>query len=148
VTPRILNRRWPATAKSLPDARHATIDALTRTGVVNRQLLAAIALALSEAFGNAVRHAYPDAVGDVHVSVDSGTNEISVTVADTGVGIARPTQEPGLGLGLQLIDALTTTRMIDSDPTGTTLTMRFNSDHEPPSPEHTPDVQGDPETPV
>jgi anti-sigma regulatory factor (Ser/Thr protein kinase) len=144
----IVRQRLPANPASLRVARHATIDALAQAGVVDPQLLAAIALAVSEAFGNAVRHAYPDAVGDVDVRVDYGTNEISVTVADTGVGIAHPPQEPGLGLGLQLIDALTITRTIDSDPTGTTLTMRFNSNPEPPSPEHSPDVHGDPETPV
>ena len=148
VTSTILSRRWPATARSLPDARHATTDALTQAGGVNDQLLAAIALAVSEAFGNAVLHAYPGTVGDVDLTIDYDDPDVSITVSDTGVGINRPTQEPGLGLGLQLIAALTTTWTIDSDATGTTLTMRFNSNPEPPSPEHTPDVHGDPETPV
>ena len=147
MTSTILSRRWPATARSLPDARHATIDALTQAGVVNDQLLAAIALAVSEAFGNAVLHAYPGTVGDVDLTIDYDDPDVSITVSDTGVGISRPTLEPGLGLGLQLIAALTTTWKIDFDATATTLTMRFNSNPEPPSPEHTPDVH-DPETPI
>ena len=147
MTSTILSRRWPATARSLPDARHATTDALTQAGVVNDQLLAAIVLAMSEAFGNAVRHAYPDAVGDVDLTIDYDDRDVSIRVSDTGVGIDCPTPEPGLGLGLQLIGALTTTWKIDSDATATTLTMRFNSNPEPPSPEHTSDVH-DPETPV
>lgn len=148
MTPPILSRRWPATARSLPDARRATIDALTQAGVVNDQLLAAIALAVSEAFGNAVLHAYPGAVGDVDLTIDYDDTDVIITVSDTGVGMNRPTQAPGLGLRLQLIGALTTTRMIDSGATGTTLTMRFNSRPAPPSPERTPDIHGDPETPI
>ena len=131
VPPTILSRRWPATARSLPEARHATIDALAQAGVGDRQLLAAIALALSEAFANAVRYAYPDSVGDVDLTVDHDTNNITVMVADIGVGIGRPTREPGLGLGLQLISALTTTFTVVSDTTGTTLTMRFNPNRRP-----------------
>lgn len=148
MTPTILSRRWPATATSLPEARHATIGVLTQVGVDDRQLLAAIALAMSEAFANAVRHAYPDSVGDIHLTVGHDTNNITITIADTGVGIGRPTQEPGLGLGLQLISALTTTYMADSDTTGTTLILHFDSNPAPPSPEHAVDVHGDPETPV
>ena len=148
MTLTILSRRWPATARSLPDARRATIDVLTRAGAVDDQLLAAIALAVSEAFGNAVLHAYPDAVGDIDLTVDYDNGDISVAVSDTGVGINRPTQAAGLGLGLQLIGALTTTWTVDSDAAGTTVTMRFNSNVEPASPEHSPDVHDDPETPV
>ena len=55
----IVKQRLPAKPASLRVARHATTDALTQAGVVDHELLAAIALAVSEAFGNAVRHAYP-----------------------------------------------------------------------------------------
>jgi anti-sigma regulatory factor (Ser/Thr protein kinase) len=146
--PRILSRRWPATTRSLPAARHATIDALTRVGVVNRQLLAAIALAVSEAVGNAVRHAYPAAAGDVELTVEYDLGEIIITVIDTGVGITDRSHDPGLGLGLQLMDALTKNCTIDSHGAGTTITLAFDSDAARPSPEHTPDVHGHPETPI
>jgi anti-sigma regulatory factor (Ser/Thr protein kinase) len=146
--PRILSRRWPATARSLPEARHATVDALTRAGVVNRQLLAAIALAVSEAVGNAVRHAYPAAAGDVKLTVEHDLGEITVTVTDTRVGITNRTRDPGRGLGLQLMDALTKRCTIESHSAGTTITLAFDSNPARPSPEHTPDVHGHPETPV
>ena len=136
VTSTILSRRWPATTRSLPDARHATTDALTQAGGVNDQLLAAIALAVSEAFGNAVLHAYPGTVGDVDLTIDYDDPDVSITVSDTGVGINRPTQEPGLGLGLQLIAALTTTRTISPTPRNHAH-HALNSNPEPPSPEHT-----------
>ena len=146
--PTILSRRWPATAASLPAARHATIDTLTQAGVKNRQLLTTIALAVSEAFGNAVRHAYPTAAGDVEVTVEHHLGEITVTVSDTGVGINHGTHNPGLGLGLQLMDALTKRWTIGSDSVGTTITLVFDSDPARPSPEHSPDVHGQPETPI
>ena len=92
MKPTILSRRWSATPRSLPEARHATIAALTQAGIVNDQLLAAIALTVSEAFGNAVLRAYPDAVGDVDLTIDYDATHVSVTVSDTGVGINRPTQ--------------------------------------------------------
>jgi anti-sigma regulatory factor (Ser/Thr protein kinase) len=148
VVPTILSHRWPATSRTLPEARHATIDALTEAGVADRQLLATIALAVSEAVGNAVRHAYPDAVGDISLTVENGHEEIRITVKDTGVGLDHHSNNPALGLGLQLIGTITSAWTIDSDISGTTLTMRFASNAEPQSPEHAIDVHGDPETPI
>jgi anti-sigma regulatory factor (Ser/Thr protein kinase) len=140
--PRILSRRWPATARSLPEARRATIDAPYPSRRSQRQLLAAIALAVSEAVGNAVRHAYPAASGDVKLTVEHDLGEIIITVTDTGVGINR-TRDPGLGLGVQLMDALTKSCTIDSHSAGTTITLAFDSDPPArPSPEHIPDIHG------
>ena len=146
----IVKQRLPAKPASLRVARHATVDALAQAGVVDHELLAAIALAVSETFGNAVRHAYPDALGDVDLMVECDATQISVTVADTGVGINRPPRDPGLGLGVQLIGDLTNAWTVDSDGTGTTVCLRFdmNPNPAPPSPEHAVDVHGDPETPV
>lgn len=146
----IVKQRLPAKPTSLRVARHATIDALAQAGVVDHELLAAIALAVSETFGNAVRHAYPDALGDVDLMVECDATQISVTVADTGVGINSPPRDPGRGLGVQLIGELTTEWTVDSDGTGTTICLRFDMDPNPapPSPEHAVDVHGNPETPV
>jgi anti-sigma regulatory factor (Ser/Thr protein kinase) len=144
----VVRQRLPAKPASLPLARHATIEALTQAGVVDHQLLAAIALAASEAFGNAVRHAYPDALGDIDLIVECDATQISVTVADTGVGITRTPRDPGLGLGIQLIGDLTTAWTVDSDGTGTTVCLRFDMNPASPSPERSPDVHGHPETPV
>ena len=146
--PIMVRRRLPAKPASLPQARHATIEALTQAGVVDDQLLAAIALAVSEAFGNAVRHAYPDALGDIDLTIEYDTRQISVTVADKGVGINDPPRDPGLGLGIQLIGDLTTAWTVDSDGTGTTVGLHFDMNAARPSPEHTADVHGDPETPI
>ncbi len=64
-----------------------------------------VALALSEAVGNAVRHAYPaHDVGDVLVDVATDGEWLTVRVADQGAGAASP--DPTLGLGVQLMTRL------------------------------------------
>jgi anti-sigma regulatory factor (Ser/Thr protein kinase) len=111
-------------------------------------VLAAIALAVSEAVGNAVRHAYPATAGDVGLVVEHDPGEITITVIDTGVGITDRTGDAGLGLGLQFMDALTKRCTIDSHSAGTTITLAFDSEARGPSPEHTPPVHGHPEPPI
>jgi anti-sigma regulatory factor (Ser/Thr protein kinase) len=65
----ILNRRVPATPMSLPTLRHATRDALVEAGVDSTLFDDSIAVALSEAVGNAVRHAYPNVAGEIDLAV-------------------------------------------------------------------------------
>lgn len=80
---------------------------------------------LSEAVGNAVRHAYPDIAGEIDVTVIVDDVGVLVVVADVGVGLDHPTAQPGLGLGLDLIEQLSTASTIDSTSDGTTVTLRF-----------------------
>jgi anti-sigma regulatory factor (Ser/Thr protein kinase) len=110
---------------SLPTLRHATRDALDEASVDRTLFDESIAVALSEAIGNAVRHAYPDAAGDIDLAVILDDLGILVIVTDNGVGVDHPPAQPGLGLGLTMIDRLSTTSTIDSTSNGTTVTMRF-----------------------
>jgi anti-sigma regulatory factor (Ser/Thr protein kinase) len=62
-----------------------------------------VALAVTEAMSNAVRHAYrPDDHGRIEVSADVEDGELEIVVADEGTGI-RPSASDGLGAGLSLI---------------------------------------------
>jgi anti-sigma regulatory factor (Ser/Thr protein kinase) len=110
---------------SLPTLRHATHDALVEAGVGGTLFDESIAVALSEAVGNAVRHAYPDVAGDIDLAVILDSLGILVIVSDSGVGLDHPPAQPGLGLGLNMIEQLSTTSTIDTTSTGTTVTMRF-----------------------
>lgn len=110
---------------SLPTLRHATRDALVEAGVGRTLFDESIAVALSEAVGNAVRHAYPDVPGEIALAVIHDDLGILVIVSDSGVGVDHPPAQPGLGLGLDMIDQLSTTSTIDSTSSGTTVTMRF-----------------------
>jgi anti-sigma regulatory factor (Ser/Thr protein kinase) len=86
-----------------------------------------VSLALTEATGNAVRHAYPEgATGDVHVAVDRTAEGIVIVVGDHGVGMRNGDGNAGsLGVGLMLMRAETASLAIESDATGTTVTLRF-----------------------
>ena len=123
----LLSQQLPAEPASLPRTRHAVTSALAEIGICDGEFVGGVALALSEAVGNAIQHAYPDAAGDIEVSMLQDDHQIIVTVADTGVGIDHAAESPGLGVGLELIGHLTTAWTIRSGGGGTTITMHFAS---------------------
>jgi anti-sigma regulatory factor (Ser/Thr protein kinase) len=124
----LLWRRLPATKQSLPAARHAALAALEAAGITHPILRRSLALALSEAVGNAILHAYPDdAAGEIEVTIVCDDHRVTVTVADEGVGLERAAPRPGLGLGLKLIHELASSTEIDSSADGTTVTMHFGT---------------------
>jgi anti-sigma regulatory factor (Ser/Thr protein kinase) len=63
-----------------------------------------IQLAVTEACGNVVRHAYPDGHGDVLCECEATDEEIMIRVSDWGIGTDHPSAQPGLGLGIPLIE--------------------------------------------
>jgi anti-sigma regulatory factor (Ser/Thr protein kinase) len=88
----------------------------------------AVALAASEAFTNAVRHAYQAPGGSVTLTPTASVDELIVVVADEGVGIRGLTLQSdpkNLRMGLALIRELCAHVRIDPTHAGTTLTMRF-----------------------
>ena len=88
----------------------------------------AIALAVTEAVTNVVRHAYPGSVGSVTLSADASRgDELVVAVADEGAGGRSFTMraDPGLGIGLALIRELCSSFRFNPTNAGTTVTMHF-----------------------
>jgi serine/threonine-protein kinase RsbW len=84
-----------------------------------------IQLAVTEACANVVRHAYPDAPGDVLCECEATEDEVVIRVSDWGVGWDRPSAQPGLGLGIPLIERLSD-HATHSHSQGITLVeMRF-----------------------
>jgi anti-sigma regulatory factor (Ser/Thr protein kinase) len=117
-----------AVPESVAQARHR-IMAFAQQHTDENDVLERIAIAFSEAFTNAVRHAYPaDEPGDhsigVHADVEFGTLEI--VVVDDGRGIHAGVSEPGLGAGLGLIAQCADRFAIrERVPAGTEIWMRF-----------------------
>lgn len=113
----------PAVAGSVHEARHAVADfcvghALDHEG---------IAIAVSEAVGNAVTHAYSDGtVGAVRVFADLDLAALLIVVSDDGRGMTPRTDSTGMGVGLVLIARIATSLRIDDDSSGTRVTMRFD----------------------
>ena len=130
----LIVRCWSCTASGCPTpaavrlARHGVRDALARAGIADATLLADIALVVTEAATNAVRHAYPPgSAGHVDVAINRTPNNIIVTIQDQGTGINDHEHTHGLGLGLPIMHAQTEQVEITSDTTGTAVTPYFTT---------------------
>jgi anti-sigma regulatory factor (Ser/Thr protein kinase) len=89
-------------------------------------LAASIAVAVSEAVGNVVRHAYPgEGTGRVEVEAQLEENTIVVSVSDGGTGMTGRTGRGRNGMGLPVIGRLADGVTVVSDNGGTRLSMRF-----------------------
>jgi anti-sigma regulatory factor (Ser/Thr protein kinase) len=121
-----LAQSYPATADSVPRARHAVTEFARAAGVDDEQL-DNICLAASEAITNAVRHAYRRGeAGSVHVAAALAGDELWVLVSDEGHGLEARTQSPGLGLGLSLIASVAEEfAVVNRAIRGIELRMRF-----------------------
>ena len=119
---------YPATPASVPDARHDLIAYAAEAGVTHDQL-DRIRLAVSEAVTNAVRHAYRETTGAVHVMASATGGELWILVLDEGCGHQTPATDPGLGWGLALIaDACDDFVLAERAEGGTAARMRFDVD--------------------
>jgi len=93
----------------------------------NDEVAASIALAVSEAVGNVVRHAYStDGPGRVDITAELDDEAVVVTVTDAGGGMARRLDTDHNGMGLPLIGRVADGVTVVSDAGGTRLIMRFH----------------------
>jgi serine/threonine-protein kinase RsbW len=131
----LYRRRFAATPKAVPLARHDVIDTLAEAGLADPALRANIALAVSEATSNAVRHAYPpDRIdGHVDIAVTRTDDSVTVTVSDEGLGMDSRISPQGSGLGLSIMSAEAQDIAVTSDQAGTTVALRFAISTESPS---------------
>ena len=89
-----------------------------------------MAVAVSEAVTNVVRHAYPAGTpGPVLVAAASDDTHLTVRVTDRGAGGAGDTTGTGLGLGVPTMAALSERLEIGPglDGLGTTVTLEFSA---------------------
>jgi anti-sigma regulatory factor (Ser/Thr protein kinase) len=86
-----------------------------------------VELAVAEAVGNAVVHAFvgrDNGVISVRAEIED-PNQLLVEVADNGSGILAPARSPQAGFGLPIIAAVTDSVEIHSGNRGTRLELRF-----------------------
>lgn len=118
---------WPAEVGSVAAARHAVAGWLRERGMPEPRL-GDVALVVSEAVTNAVRHAYsgrPPGAITVRVALHDG--ELMVAVEDQGNGLRPRPESPGIGYGLALIVAIATRIEASSaDGEGTRLVAWFS----------------------
>jgi serine/threonine-protein kinase RsbW len=124
----VVSLRFPAKADYLLLARLA-LSGIARQLPVADDQLADLKLALTEACGNAVRHAYADTPGDVSVVFEIADERLLMTVEDRGDGIRVPDaladdhEEPSVrplesGMGMPIIRAIVDELVVESGPDG------------------------------
>jgi serine/threonine-protein kinase RsbW len=123
----------PARSDYLIVAR-LTLTGIARAMPMAESVLADLKLAVTEACGNAVRHAYGEGDGVVRVRFVVDREQIEIEVADegaTGPVAAQPSPPPNgtlleSGMGLSIIRAIVDELEIDGAPDtpGTVVRMR------------------------
>ena len=120
--------RVPARPSEIRGVRHDITRLVVADHLTDLQV-ADVALAVSEAASNVVRHAFPDdrpGMIELHVVVDA--MGVVVVVRDDGVGRGSPSADPGAGLGLSIIASLADEVAQTPRPDGgTEVRMRFLS---------------------
>lgn len=112
----------PPVETSVAKARHAARRAAQTAGADEQD----VALAVSEAVGNSVVHAFRfGKQGSIQVRAETTQDTLIVVVRDDGVGMVPDLDRPGLGLGTSLISRLSKEATFESSDAGTTVTMRF-----------------------
>jgi anti-sigma regulatory factor (Ser/Thr protein kinase) len=103
-------------------ARQAAADLAREVGASEED----VKLAVSEAMGNAVLHAFNGrAPGSITLTATPEPGALVITVADNGKGMTPNLDSPGLGLGISLITKVADDVRFDSTDAGTTVSMSF-----------------------
>jgi serine/threonine-protein kinase RsbW len=120
-----LSEPRPAVPECIGPLRRAVVGIAAGEGATERRL-DDIALAVSEALTNVVRHAYPPGqpgAMTVHAGVEDDV--LAVLVCDEGRGMPEPSDEPRSGLGLLIIARVTQSLELKDAAPGVALRMAF-----------------------
>ena len=111
-----------AVPDSVPTARHACARLASAVGADEFE----VKIAVSEAVGNVVVHAYRDGPpGKVEITGSVEADKLVITVTDQGIGMSPHPDSPGLGFGLPLIGQVVEDLHVEAGPRGTCLSMVF-----------------------
>ncbi len=117
-----LELELPAVPNSVPTARHAAARLATEVGAVEFD----VKIAVSEAVGNVVVHAYRNGhTGNVQIQGAIEEGKLVIAVADQGVGMSPHPDSPGLGFGLPLIGQVVEDLHVEAGAMGTRVSMIF-----------------------
>jgi two-component sensor histidine kinase len=89
----------------------------------------AIGIIVNELVMNAVKYAYPDGAGPIHVDLRAQDDDLVLSIADDGVGLNVKTDPRSTGLGQRIVSAMATKldASVERDPAhpGTRIVLRF-----------------------
>ncbi len=113
---------------------------------IEAELLDDVKTAVSEACNNVVLHAYGGDAGPMDIAVFAGSEVVRIAVTDRGAGLPAAGEDPGTGIGLSVIRALTERVILGRGPEGgTCIEMEFAATRQgrtllqtpaPPGPDH------------
>jgi two-component sensor histidine kinase len=85
---------------------------------------------------NAVKYAYPDSAGPIHVDLNSQGEDILLSISDDGVGLNGKSDPRSTGMGQRIVSAMASkleaTVERDPDHAGTRIMVRFPRTKTPP----------------
>jgi two-component sensor histidine kinase len=91
----------------------------------------AIGIIVNELVMNAVKYAYPDGAGPIHVELGRQDDELSLSIADDGVGLGVKLDPRGTGMGQRIVTAMASKleASVERDPDhrGTRIVVRFRA---------------------
>jgi anti-sigma regulatory factor (Ser/Thr protein kinase) len=120
----VMKLTLPAKPASVPELRHRVSRYVADQGA-GEEMVADVALAVSEAVTNAVKYAGATGVdGVVELSAAREGGWLEVKVRDRGEGFGKGSVD-GLGLGLSIIARLAGELRIVQEGDGTEVRMRF-----------------------
>jgi two-component sensor histidine kinase/CheY-like chemotaxis protein len=89
----------------------------------------AIGIIVNELVMNAVKYAYPDGAGPIHIDLTVRGKDIELCIADNGVGLNAKTDPRSTGMGQRIVTAMAAklAASVERDPahSGTRIVLRF-----------------------
>jgi two-component sensor histidine kinase/CheY-like chemotaxis protein len=95
----------------------------------------AIGIIVNELVMNAVKYAYPDGAGPIHIDLHAQDDHLLLSIADDGVGLNVKTDPRSTGMGQRIVAAMASKleASVERDPdhTGTRIVLRFRRANAP-----------------
>ena len=89
----------------------------------------AIGIIVNELVMNAVKYAYPDGAGPIHIVLNAQGDDLELSIADDGVGLNVKTDPRSTGMGQRIVTAMAQKldANVERDPghSGTRIVLRF-----------------------
>jgi two-component sensor histidine kinase len=96
----------------------------------------AIGIIVNELVMNAVKYAYPDCAGPIHVDLNTQDDDILLSISDDGVGLNGKSDPRSTGMGQRIVSAMASkleaTVERDPDHVGTRIVVKFPRTKTPP----------------
>lgn len=98
----------------------------------------ALGIIVNELVINAVKYAYPDGSGPIHVELSRSADQIVISVADQGIGLSETPAPGSTGMGRRIVDAMAAKLeakiVFESGKSGTRVTVTVPPKQEPKAP--------------